>query len=465
MNFPNIRRHLDSAKQAVRAQAKEPSGPKRTGVELEFLPDYLEVLERPPSKVARFFALTIVGICGLVLAWAILFELDVIASAPGKIVVNQRTKTVQAQDQGEVARILVRNGQRVSVGDVLIELNPVTAQAEVERIGSQKMLSALEVARLTALLGSDPPAQFMPGINMDPNKVRQAREYLMSDHAERLDRLRALASRLSENKSKRAAAHRSIEETEGLLDNARRRYEMRRQLSEKDLISKAQFLETEREYLERDRELSQQRSSLDLLTTEEETLRSEGARQESDWRRTVMARLSDERRKLLDLEQEFIKANEQSRRQTITAPENGVVQQLTVTTLGSVVKPGQDVLVIVPALDELEADVTLFNKDVGFVRSGQTVEVKVDSFPYTKFGTIRGEVVNVSLDAVQDEKLGLVYPTKLKLKSQSIVVEGNSIRLSAGMAVTAEVNTGTRRVIDYVLSPIQAYASEALRER
>jgi len=448
------------------SMATQPSrGLRRTGVELEFLPDYLEVLERPPSRVARGFALAIVAICAAVLAWAVLFELDIIASAPGKIVINQRTKTVQAQDQGEVARILVRDGQRVRAGDVLVELNPVTAQAEAKRISLQSAASALEIARLEALLSDDPERAFAPSAEMDEAKIALARQHLLSDHAERADRLRAVAARLVESRAKQLAAERNAEETQSLLANVRRRYEMRRQLGDKELVSKAQVLETERELLERERELSQQRSSLELARAEEETLRREAARQDSEWRRALMARLAEERRKQLDLGQELIKASEQARRQTIAAPEGGVVQQLAVTTLGSVVKAGQDVLVIVPPPEGLEADVTLFNKDVGFVRPGQAVAVKVDSFPYTKFGTIRGEVVHVSQDAVQDEKLGLVYPTKLKLGAQTVAVEGRTVALSAGMTITAEVRTGSRRVIDYLLGPLQAYANEAMRER
>lgn len=107
----------------------------------------------------------------------------------------------------------------------------------------------------------------------------------------------------------------------------------------------------------------------------------------------------------------------------------------------------------------------ILNKDVGFVLPGQAVEVKVDSFPYTRFGTLSGEVKHVSRDAMEDQQQGLVFPARIRLNSDRLSVEGKSVRLSAGMAVSVEIKTGRRRVIDYLLSPLQEYQSEALRER
>jgi RTX toxin transport system membrane fusion protein len=134
-------------------------------------------------------------------------------------------------------------------------------------------------------------------------------------------------------------------------------------------------------------------------------------------------------------------------------------------TLGGVVQPAQQLMVIVPDDAVLEVEVMVLNKDVGFVHSGQPVEIKVDSFPYTRYGTIAGEVAHVSRDSVQNEQLGLVFPARIKIERNSIVVEDREVPLQAGMSITAEVRTGDRRVIDYLLSPLQQYQSEAMRER
>lgn len=156
---------------------------------------------------------------------------------------------------------------------------------------------------------------------------------------------------------------------------------------------------------------------------------------------------------------------EKQRQQSLRAPVTGVIQQLAIHTLGGVVTTAQPLMVLVPESHQLELDVMILNKDVGFVLPGQAVEVKVDSFPYTRFGTLSGEVKHVSRDAMEDQQQGLVFPARIRLNSDRLSVEGKSVRLSAGMAVSVEIKTGRRRVIDYLLSPLQEYQSEALRER
>lgn len=156
---------------------------------------------------------------------------------------------------------------------------------------------------------------------------------------------------------------------------------------------------------------------------------------------------------------------EKQRQQSLRAPVAGVIQQLAIHTLGGVVTSAQPLMVLVPENHQLELDVMVLNKDVGFVLPGQAVEVKVDSFPYTRFGTLSGEVKHISRDAMEDQQLGLVFPARIRLHSDTLMVEGKPVRLSAGMAVSVEIKTGQRRVIDYLLSPLQEYQSEAMRER
>lgn len=149
----------------------------------------------------------------------------------------------------------------------------------------------------------------------------------------------------------------------------------------------------------------------------------------------------------------------------LRAPVDGVVQQLAVHTLGGVVTAAQPLLVIVPIDEGLEAEVNVLNKDIGFVRPGQTVVVKVESFPFTRYGTLSGVLDSVSHDAVPDEHLGAVFKARVRLQGATLDIDGVPVRMSAGMQVSAEIKTGTRRVLDYLLSPLKRYQSEAMRER
>jgi len=149
----------------------------------------------------------------------------------------------------------------------------------------------------------------------------------------------------------------------------------------------------------------------------------------------------------------------------LTAPIAGYIQQLSVHTIGGVVTAAQTLMVIVPIDNAIEAEVWLENKDVGFVNPGQEATVKIETFPYSRYGTIKGSVQTVSSDAVSDEKKGLIFHSQIALAKNSIQIENKTVNLSPGMAVTVEIKTGKRRLIEYFLSPLIQYTSESLKER
>ena len=185
----------------------------------------------------------------------------------------------------------------------------------------------------------------------------------------------------------------------------------------------------------------------------------------AETRRVTLDQLHEAEAKSTALDQELAKARDRDRDMRLVAPVAGTVQQLAVHTVGGVVTPAQPLLVVVPRENTLEVEAVLQNKDIGFVRVGQGAEVKIETFPFTKYGTIPGEIVAVSSDAIQDEKLGLFYAARVRLARTSLDVEGRRVNLSPGMAVTVEVKTGVRRVVEYFLSPLLQHQQESLRER
>jgi len=169
---------------------------------------------------------------------------------------------------------------------------------------------------------------------------------------------------------------------------------------------------------------------------------------------------------------------------TLTAPVDGTVQQLAIYTVGGVVTPAQQLMLIVPKGNSLEVEAFVQNKDIGFVNDNQKAEIKIETFPFTKYGTIHGTVLHVSNDAIQmesrqaqtndnkissadnrDKPSGLVYTARVQLNKSTMQVEGKTINLTPGMAVTVEIKTGKRRLIEYFLSPLLQYKDESLRER
>ncbi len=149
----------------------------------------------------------------------------------------------------------------------------------------------------------------------------------------------------------------------------------------------------------------------------------------------------------------------------LTAPVTGVVQQLVIHTVGGVVTEAQPLMAIVPSDETIEVEAMVENKDIGFIEPGQVAVIKLETFPYTRYGYVEGIVENVSYDAVQDEQRGLIFPARIRLNKTFFTIDGVKVHLTSGMSVTAEIKTGKRRVIDYFLSPLREYKDEGLRER
>ncbi|MGE8355238.1 MAG: HlyD family type I secretion periplasmic adaptor subunit, partial [Microvirgula sp.] len=217
--------------------------------------------------------------------------------------------------------------------------------------------------------------------------------------------------------------------------------------------------------IELEADLAAQRSRLQETVEALGEVRARLVELETETRRIQLQGINDSLQKIAALEQDRIKAAMRTRWMTLTAPVDGTVQQLAVHTVGGVVTPAQALMLIVPQQDALEVEAFVDNKDAGFVHAGQPAEVKVEAFPFTRYGTVPATVMSVSRDAISDERRGLVYAARIRLQRTTIRVDGREIGLAPGMAVSVGIKTGKRRVIDFFLSPLQQYRDESLRER
>ncbi|GDY24223.1 HlyD family type I secretion periplasmic adaptor subunit [Agarivorans sp. Toyoura001] len=431
----------------------------------EFLPAHIDVIDKPPSPKARVTAGLITAFLAVVLVWSFIGELDIHAGAHGKIMVSSHSKVVQPLEQGEVVRIHVKDGQYVSKGDILIELNTVDVKAEISRLTQQLNQLTFDSFRLRSLLSEAPIDHFHSRVT---NKSRLADMMLLQLRSE-LDEnsavLEQLAAEKEVNLAQQKANQNDLDSLLSLKSNVDMRLDARRTLAKSKAIARVELLEQEKEYLDVVRTINSLHAQDLVLKAQHSSINEQIDSLLAKNKNTYYQELNQVEVEQGQVKQELVKAHERLRRKTLRSPVNGIVQQLVIHTVGGVVEPAQALMVIVPAQAKLEAEVSVLNKDVGFVLPGQSVAIKVDSFPFTKYGTISGEVLYISKDAVQDEQLGLVFPARVSLSREDIVVDNSTINLSAGMSIMAEIKTGKRRVIEYLLSPLQQYQSEALRER
>jgi hemolysin D len=483
---------LKSAEPAMHAQPKRGVIPfrrahERRGEQLAFLPAALEIVETPPSPIGRTIGATIILLFCAALVWAWWGTIDIVASATGKIVPSGRTKVIQPFETGVVRSIRVQDGQAVKAGDVLIELDPTVNAAERDHLRNDLLAEQLNIARLRAALaaGDDPVADFMPPADADPALIGTQRQLLLNQVTEHRAKIAALARQQAQKEAEQATTAATIHKLETMIPVIQPRVDIRKTLMDKELGSKITYFETLQLLVEQQEELSVQKSHLHEAEAAMAAIRETRGQAEAEYRHTLSDELAKAEQKANGLTQDVIKAEQKTRLQLLTAPVDGMVQQLAIHTVGGVVTPAQSLLVIVPSDSRLEIEATVSNRDIGFVHAGQEAEIKIDTFNFTRYGLLHGQVLSVSQDAIIHERqndrpreLGtqndsssepkgqeLNYSAHISLDRTKMRIDDRMVNLSPGMAVTVEIKTGSRMILSYLLSPLLRYRQETLRER
>ena len=439
------------------------TGPKRLADEAAFLPAALSLQETPAHPAPRRAAIAICALFVIAIAWACLGQIDIVAVAPGRIVVSERTKTLQPLEAGVVKRVLVKDGDVVQAGQVLVELDATNANADSASVQEQLAGAVSEERRtelLAATLGSDSVPRLKP-----PYANPKDDALLLSEWQDIHAKLAKLTAEQARKQAEMNTVKAMIAKLEATLPIVSQREADFKNLTEQGFVSSHAGQDRTRERIEMERDLAAQRARLAESQAGARETEQTRASYLAETRRTLGERQTQAELKRQQFTQERSKTEQRSRLTQLTSPVAGTVQQVAVHTEGGVVTPAQVLMVIVPRDSEVTAEVVVDNKDIGFVNAGQSVVVKLETFPYTRYGTIDAVVKSVSADAVNDDKKGPIFPATLSLSQSSIQVDGKRIHLSPGMNVTAEIKTGKRRVIEYLLSPVQQHLGESLKER
>ena len=462
--------------------------PGKRKEELAFLPAALEIVETPPSPVGRAIVGTIVLLFCAAIVWAWAATIDIVASAPGKIVPSGRTKIIQPFETGVVRSIRVQDGQVVKAGDVLIELDPTVNAAERDRLRNDLSAEQLNVARLRAALsgGEDPLAAFAAPVDADPALVVAQRQLLHNQVIEHRSKLAALARQQAQKEAEQGTIGATIHKLETTIPVIQQRVDIRKTLMDKELGSKLTYFETLQLLVEQQEDLAVQKSRLHEAEAAAAAIRETRGQAEAEYRHGLSDDLAKAEQKVGGLAHDLIKAEQKTKLQVLTAPVDGVVQQLAIHTIGGVVTPAQALLMVVPSESRLEIEAMISNRDIGFIHSGQQAEIKIDTFSFTRYGLLHGQVLSVSQDAVirdrkqdrsDDRSLGaqndtsepkgqeLNYTARISLDRNRMQIDDRVVSLSPGMATTVEIRTGSRTIISYLLSPLLRYKQETLRER
>lgn len=464
---------------AAWAHRAELAGPTRLADETAFLPAALSLQDTPVHPAPRRLAYAIMALFVIALVWSVVGQIDIVAVAPGRVVVSERTKVIQPLERSVVKSVLVKDGDRVQEGQALVELDPTVASADKTTAQEQHKAALSEVLRVRVIQqalqnmqhtlpgNKGLTADFSSKLTQDWSaaEIAAAQAQLQGEWGDVTAKLAKLASEISRRQAEMATARAVVEKLEATVPLAQARESDFKKLVDQGYISGHATQDKTRERVELERDLITQRAH--LLQVQATLRESEHARSSylAEVRRTLYEREAQAELKRQQATQEKAKATQRENLTTLRAPVAGVVQQLAIHTTGGVVTEAQALMIIVPEGAQVTAEVTLENKDIGFVNAGQEAAIKLETFPFTRYGTVPATVKLVTADAVNDENRGAIFPVTLALKTKQINIDGKMIQLVPGMNLTAEIRTGQRRVIEFLLSPIQRAGSESLRER
>jgi hemolysin D len=492
---------------------------KMTRRDREFLPAAIEILETPPPPLPVAMMLAICAFFALAFAWSFFGRLDVDAVAPGKIETAGRAKVVQPLDSGKVLAIHVENGARVHAGDLLIEMDPAEAAADeaaqrdaadASRAEAARRRFAIEQTRAAmelltksedshgaqalalleqAALAIDPPIAWDETASAEARK--RERSVLAADLNQLVDSLQALDKQMAQKEATVKRLNMSIAFQNALMQTLTDRVSTRQEAIDLRVGTKINLYDAKEELQKAQSALASDQGELIETDAALKELISEKAKTLAQFVADNENKAADAARKADEAKEAAAKASARLARTKLYSPIDGVVQQMAVTTVGQVVTTGQQLLVVAPIGEALQVDALVANIDIGFVKPGQDAVIKVDAFPFTRFGVLHGKVARIASEAIDEQEAkralanataaanvanmsgttapgqpqSFVFPVTLTLDANVIQTDGAAVPLASGMTVSVEIKTDSRRVIDYLISPIAKVASEAMRER
>ncbi|MBC8950595.1 HlyD family type I secretion periplasmic adaptor subunit [Xenorhabdus sp. TS4] len=446
------------------------------------MPDYLQLIENPPSPTVRWTSCSIVIFSLLIIIWSFIGKIDIHVISQGKIISNGRSKIIQPLETGRIKAIYVNEGQIVNKGDKLTNIEVIGAE-EIYLQNESDLISSFinyQIGHSVIIAMSSTSFNF-EWLNELPHN---GKKYIISDmkttyikqnhegekialsiYQSWINKIRKLTERKKQIESEMLATKEEIKSLSFSISLESNKLNDYQKLNSKNYLSHHELINLKDKISKLNHQCEITKSKYNELSYKNNEIDNEMEINTQEVLRNAieMKRNADNEIKKLIIE--MIKNKKRYQTTTLTSPVDGRVQQLSVNTINGVVTTATPLMVIVPNDSPYEIEIMIENKDIGFIRENQSVIVKIDSFPYTRYGYLTGKIKSISYDSVKDDDKGYVFPAIVNLVNNKIIINGESVNLKAGMTVTSEIKTGERKVIDYVISPLQTKIDESFWER
>ena len=441
------------------------------------------IQDEAPSQVGRIVLCSVCALVVVMLLWSALGQLDIVASAEGKLVPQTLVKVVQPAEAGIVKQLMVAEGDQVVAGQLLARLDTTLAAADRSGIASDLALQRLQERRIEAELSDVPMTRQTAD---DPQLYAIVQAQYLAHTKSHLDHVAQEQSLLAKQMHERVAAEvvlRKLEQTLPVYNRVAGAYA---KLEKEGFMGSLIATDKEREALEKARDLDAQRASVAALAASIAAQEKRITQLRSNYRSDLQRERTELQARIAQLQPTLAKTDYRAGLMELRAPQAGVIKDLATTTVGAVVQPGAVVMTLVPKDEALYADVSVRNEDVGFTYVGQRAQIKLASYPFQRYGMLTGEVVRLSMDASDNgsnirssvqpgvavqagetnPNAAMMYRARIRLDRQQLRGPDGAVHaLAAGMQVAAEIHQGRRTVLEYLLSPVQKALSEAGRER
>ena len=442
---------------------------------LDFSPGLLSIQESPPARLPRAVMYTVGVLFVILMVWAIFGKLDIIASAEGRLVPETYIKIVQPSDAGIVQEILVKEGEQVQQGQVLMRMDTQIAEADAKTIGNDLAMRSLQLRRIDAELAG----QVLVKGRDDPSDLFHQIE--SQYHDRRLsytDALEQAQDALKKSQNEYHSAKEVLSKLQQITPILKQQADSYADMGKDGYVPQMTVLDKQRDYLEKSQDLRAQQLTVASLEAAVSQAKKQIDQITSKYRSDLQNERVEAGGQHRKLEQDWLKQEHKSGLLELKAPQSGIVKDIATHTIGTVVSPGTVLLSIVPENEPLVAEIMVKNDDVGFVYPHQKVKVKLAAYPFTEYGMLEGAVTRIQADSDSDTQTKdqsqskdkqqsppSVYKAIISLSSQVLESQGKKLKLVPGMQVVAEINQGNRTVMKYLLSPVRKTLDESGHER
>jgi len=439
------------------------------------------IQDESPSEFGRIVLWSVSILIFVMFFWAAFGQLDIIATAEGKMVPKTLVKIVQPAESGVVKELLVDEGDTVKAGQVLARLDTTLATADKNGIASDLATQQLQARRVEAELHEQP---MQPKAGDDVQRFAQVHSQYIAHRKAFVDAFEQEKSILTKVEHEKRSAIEILVKLEQTLPTYKKSAEAYARLEKEGFFSGLAAAEKQREAIEKGKDLDAQKAMVAALEATIAAQHKKISQIKSTYQSELQQELAEIRARIEQLQPNLDKTLYKEGLMELKAPQDGSIKDLATTTVGAVVQPGTVVMTLVPRGEELYADVNVKNEDVGFVQIGQSAQVKLAAYPFQKYGMLIGKVIHLSADATENNHAptgrangsdpggavqtgGMaVYKARIKLDSQALSgPHDRTFAISSGMQIVAEINQGKRTVLEYLLSPVQKTVMEAGRER